>query len=32
MKQANLDYFKRWFKRYVAQYYKFPGFHVVRKR
>jgi hypothetical protein len=31
MKQANLDYCKRWFKKYVAQYYKVPGFHVVRK-
>jgi hypothetical protein len=25
MKQADLDHFKRWFKRYVAQYYDLPG-------
>jgi hypothetical protein len=25
MKQAKLDYFKRWFKRYIAQYYELPG-------
>ena len=25
MKQADLDYFKRWFKRYVAQYHELSG-------